>query len=65
MIIVSCVGGPWDGEERQFRATPVVGSPLTMIEYTDNPRDGHYQIELDAARGVPIATWVPRNGATA
>lgn len=62
MIVVACVGGPWSGEQRSFRANPIAGEPLTMIEYTDDPRSGHYVIDFDAPRdgGAPTATWVPR-----
>jgi hypothetical protein len=33
-----------------------------MIEYTDDPRAGHYVIDFEAPRdgGAPTATWVPR-----
>lgn len=62
VIIVACVGGPWSGEQRSFRANPIAGEHLTMIEYTDDPRAGHYVIDFEAPRdgGAPTATWVPR-----
>jgi hypothetical protein len=64
VIVVRCAGGPWDGQERNFRASPVAGSELSLIEYTDDPGEGHYRVDLDTSsdgsHAIPLARWINR-----